>query len=218
MVQAIPKHTSAMKDQVNTIKALRIEEIESAVELVTISFANDPSVQAILAGTTRSQIGVILKKYVEYLIREGMQYGRVDAMKINKHLAAVMIYFPPLNIQRIRLPSLWSLLQAVTFIRLIGINGLKRLINLTQSIKVARPSKAHYYIELGCVAKGQKHKGIGKQMAQHVFNQADLAGCGVYAETFNPGNIPIMQRLGYKITKQQKSNDIPFWSLWREER
>ncbi len=218
MGRTIPKHSPSVREQVKKIQALRIEELAPAVDLVSNSFADDPSVQAILAGTTRSQIRVILKKYVEYLIREGMQYGRVDAMKINKHLAAIMIYFPPLNTKRIRLPSLWSLLQSVTFIRLIGINGLKRLINLTKSIKVARPSKAHYYIELGCVAKEQKHRGLGRKMAQHIFNQADLAGCGVYAETFNPGNIPIMQRLGYKITKQQKSNEIPFWSLWREAR
>jgi hypothetical protein len=216
MVRTIPKHSPSVREQVKKIQALRIEELAPAVDLVSNSFADDPSVQAILAGTTRSQIRVILKKYVEYLIREGMQYGRVDAMKIKKKLVAVMIYFPPQNTKLIRNPSHRSLFQTLTFLRLLGIHGLWRLMKLTKSIRVARPSKAHYYIELGCVAKDQKHKGIGRQMAQHVFNQADLTGSGVYAETFNPSNIPIMQRLGYKISKQHRG--MTFWSLWREAR
>jgi GNAT superfamily N-acetyltransferase len=81
-----------------------------------------------------------------------------------------------------------------------------------------RPTTPHYYIELGCVARGQQHKGIGRQMAQHVFNQAKRSGCGVYAETFNANNLPLLQRLGYKITNHPKSRPLNFWSLWRAPR
>ena len=65
MVQTIPKHIPSVKHQANKIQALRIEELKPAVDLVTNSFSNDPSVHAVLQSASRSQIRVILKQYVD---------------------------------------------------------------------------------------------------------------------------------------------------------
>lgn len=198
------------------IHPLRPAEFDSAVRLLADSYADDPSVGAILPGQSRDQVAPILEVYVRYLLMEGMRLGFVSALKRKNKLAGVVIYFPPEQPKNSHGSWFHSIKAALTLLPLLGIGGFGRLIRLTNALESRRPSLPHYYIELGCVARGQKNKGVGKQLANYIFRLANRDHCGVYAETFNPDNLPIMKRLGYQIQSNHEVNGMPFWSLWHE--
>lgn len=217
MVGAFSEHSLTRKGSATMIHQLHSSELENAVRLVADSYADDPSVRAIIPYESTSQTLHALEVYVRYLLMEGMRCGFVSVLKIKNKLAGVVIYFPPGQPKNSHRSWFNAIRTAVTLIPLLGMGGFRRLIRLTKAIDGKRPNIPHYYIELGCVARRLKHKGVGTILANHIFRLANRDHCGVYAETFNPDNLAIMKRLGYKIQSKNEAHGLPFWSLWHEQ-
>lgn len=202
------------------VRYLTIEEIGSGARLMAEAYQNDPSVPRFIG----SQHGTderlqLLERYFSELLRLGVQYGHVAATDFEGNLAGLIIFYGPGQFPLSHVATVLSGVRLFLKIgRAVGLKTFIRLLRLATRLAEAHPKEPHYYAEIGCVSsKAQKH-GLGKTMTDHIFALADTNKLGVYGETSNENNFPIMKKLGYQVVGETVIDGSMYWSLWRPPR
>jgi ribosomal protein S18 acetylase RimI-like enzyme len=103
-------------------------------------------------------------------------------------------------------------------IRMASFRGLKRLLNLFDTMDKVHPNNKHYYLQVLGVAPEHQGKGIGSAMMQPILERCDREGCGAYLENSKETNIVFYQKQGFVITGEIRvgSEAPPLWQMWRE--
>lgn len=95
--------------------------------------------------------------------------------------------------------------------------SLPRALALQNLIEAHHPAEPHWYLQfVGCVP--ERHgRGLGGAVIRTRLADCDVQGLPAALETATPGNVPIYEALGFRVTGTYQIRNGPgFWSMWRE--
>jgi ribosomal protein S18 acetylase RimI-like enzyme len=77
------------------------------------------------------------------------------------------------------------------------------------------PAWPHFYITAVGVRPDQQGRGLGRRLIQHIhrLSIAHPASEGVALDTQSPRNVPLYERLGYRVTAEQQLGPVPCWFM-----
>src|SRR5262249_47048928 len=79
------------------------------------------------------------------------------------------------------------------------------------------PGEPHYYLAFIGVAPNRQRHGMGTALLQDSLARIDKAGAPAYLENSNPRNLPLYQRLGFRVIKEVRApgGAPPIFAMWR---
>ncbi len=89
-------------------------------------------------------------------------------------------------------------------------------------IESAHPKEPSWYLQAVGTDPAQQGKGWGGVVIRHHLARADAEGVACYLESSKEANIPIYERLGFKVTGELtlptrgKSQGLTIWPMWRD--
>jgi GNAT superfamily N-acetyltransferase len=95
--------------------------------------------------------------------------------------------------------------------------ALPRALALQEKLEAHHPADPHWYLQfVGCVP--ERHGwGLGGAVIRRQLAVCDATGVPAALETATPGNVPIYEALGFRVTGTYDVRGGPiFWSMWRE--
>lgn len=103
-------------------------------------------------------------------------------------------------------------------IRITGLRGLKRMIDLGDVLDKGHPTERHFYLQFIGVDPEHRGKGLGTALMQPVLERCDREGCGAYLENSNEVNTAYYERRGFKIVDEidMAHGAPPLWPMWRD--
>lgn len=104
-----------------------------------------------------------------------------------------------------------------TIIRKVDFVSVPRCVRAMVAMDQAHPKEPHYYLMAVGVDPESQGKGLGSQIINKTLVDCDRIGVPSYLDTSNPRNIPLYERLGFKVIAETRiAKDAPeFWSMWR---
>jgi GNAT superfamily N-acetyltransferase len=79
--------------------------------------------------------------------------------------------------------------------------------------------RPHWYLHLLGVRPEMQGKGLSRAVLRPIFDAADRDRVPVYLETFPEWNVPIYERLGFKLLgRSELPGGLPNWEMCREPR
>lgn len=197
------------------VRKLSTDRLPEAIVLLTNSFLEDPNFLAIYADPRQRR--QVLPMLFDACLKDALAYGSVQTVMEQDELLGVAIWFPPHTLPmkpwrkfRFGLRFLPIILKAPapTF----------RMISFTERLFKLHPASAFWYLEVLGVKQGHQGRGIGSALVRAVTALADQAHTPCYLETMNPGNVPLYERHGFKVTGSQvriTPAGAPAWLMWR---
>jgi GNAT superfamily N-acetyltransferase len=94
--------------------------------------------------------------------------------------------------------------------------SLPRALAMQGLIEKHHPAIPHWYLQfVGCVPE-QHGRGLGGAVIRARLAECDAQGVPAALETATPGNVPIYEALGFRVTGTYDVRGGPkFWSMWR---
>lgn len=119
-------------------------------------------------------------------------------------------------------PSLFSVIQAgaLSLPHHFGLKGAWRAFLLGMHLERTRfdvVKVPHWYLLAVGVTPQQQGQGIGLSLIEKTLNRCDVEGVPCYLEVFEAHLIPLYERLGFRVQRQQQlANGLTLWSLLRQ--
>ena len=105
-------------------------------------------------------------------------------------------------------------------IRVSSLRGLRRFVNVVESVEKVHPRKKHYYLQFVGVDPDHQGRGLGSALLKPVLQKCDREGCGAYLENSKEANLDFYKRHGFAVTDEINPDRgaPPLWLLWRDPR
>jgi ribosomal protein S18 acetylase RimI-like enzyme len=100
--------------------------------------------------------------------------------------------------------------------QLTGVSRLSRGVALAGAMD-DHPSEPHFYLAFVGVAPNRQRRGMGTALLEETLARVDKAGAPAYLENSNPKNLPLYQRLGFRVIKEVRARPEapPLFAMWR---
>lgn len=128
-------------------------------------------------------------------------------------LAAAALWRPP---GHWKTPALAMVASILPLVQTFGL-ALPRALALQEKLEAHHPAAPHWYLQfVGCVP--ERHgRGLGGAVIRRQLAVCDATGVPAALETATPGNVPIYEALGFRVTGTYAIKRGPkFWSMWRD--
>lgn len=119
-------------------------------------------------------------------------------------------------------PSLLSVIKAgaLSLPHHFGVKGAWRaflLGLLLERTRLELVNEPHWYLLAVGVTPRQQGKGIGISLLEESLDRCDADGVPCYLEVFEAHLIPLYEKLGFRVKREQKlPNGLTLWSLLRQ--
>ncbi|MFX0002486.1 MAG: GNAT family N-acetyltransferase [Candidatus Hodarchaeota archaeon] len=192
-------------------------QIKPASETISEAFFHDPLM--IYFFPKQKERKKKLKSMMELLLRIGIKYGVAHATSPN--LEGISIWFPS---NKAKITTMMGLLNGgLSYFLKLGSNAIKRqnrFYNYVSSKhKKLLPSK-YWYLSIIGINPRDQGKGLSRVLLNSMFDQFDEQNLPCILDTNNEKNLPIYERLGFKIIEEYKvpDTDIVNWAMIRNKK
>ncbi|HYO41771.1 MAG TPA: N-acetyltransferase [Candidatus Limnocylindrales bacterium] len=193
-----------------------------AVEVLALSWTDEPAFSHLLRGTPRRRLRV-LGPFLWSGIRSYPDAIEVHGARLDGRLVGVGVRYPPGRWPVTRREELrgwvWGTLGMLPM--LVAFPQARRLIGPMTELQGRHPRhRPHWYLWCMGVHPSFRRRGVASALARFVTAQADAAGVGCYAETF--GNKTEALYRGFGFVVHERLEMIPgapmARTMWREPR
>lgn len=119
---------------------------------------------------------------------------------------------------RFRTPTSRVVASLPRLVRTLGLQGLRRLVQLGE-LERRHPPEPHWYLALLGTHPDHQGRGLGTAVVAPGLAAADHAGVGCYLESSKESNVPYYRRLGFKVIETVDAGGPGgprLWLMWRE--
>ncbi len=183
-----------------------------AAEVLGRAFKDDPLSVAVLRGQPPAErvkhMAALFTAELSVCVRRG---GPLAVTEHDKTLAAAIIYPPgtypvPLHEQvKVVLKTIGG----------AGLYGLGRATGAFGDLAKHHPKDNHYYLQFIGVEPALQGKGMGSSILSRLVQRADYDRVGCYLKNPNSRNVPLYQRFGFQIVREEPVIGVPVWFMWR---
>jgi GNAT superfamily N-acetyltransferase len=106
---------------------------------------------------------------------------------------------------------------------ILGADAFTRLMHIATAVgrfhQRSAPGK-HLYLSFLGVEPSRQGQGLGSSLIRPMLERADADGLPCYLDTFQPRNVPLYQKHGFKITVEEvePNSGVRGWGFLREPR
>lgn len=185
-------------------------EVDSAATLLGDAFADDAPTRALLQD--RSDLAGSRRRLFRALLLGGpVQRGTVDAVRDpdSGEMLGVAIWSGP-DDRGLRTASVPD------YVRAIGIGGLARAMEVSDTLDAHRPAVAHWYLKAIGVAPHAVGGGIGGVLLRHRLGLVDGERLPAYLESSNDRTSALYRRHGFvPLTRLPWPDGAGPTAMWR---
>lgn len=177
------------------VVAVGPEDVEAAAATLTLAFADDPVIRALLPSAR------------DHLTMFG-DLMRVTLSSAAESRSAFMVegggaasaWFPPRLTEearraaRQRAERMEALLSGV-----MSGPGKADVLATLDAVQQAHPHEPHWYLFSIGADPAQQGRGLGSLIMKHVLPLCDAEGMPAYLESSNPRNVPFYERHGFEV-------------------
>jgi ribosomal protein S18 acetylase RimI-like enzyme len=156
-----------------------------------------------------------LRRMFKILFTWGEPYG---ACHVTPNFEAAILWRPP---NEFHIPYWQYVTNGFELLGIFGSNALNVTLAMNQ-IESAHPKPPNYYLQAVGTDPDMQGKGWGGVVIRHQLALADAEGIPCYLESSKDTNIPIYERLGFKVTGEitiparGRSKEVTIWPMWRD--
>jgi ribosomal protein S18 acetylase RimI-like enzyme len=155
------------------------------------------------------------KLLVTHLTQIAQDKGELYTTETNQGLA---VWMPP-GKSELSLPRQLSLAPALASV--VGYHRIPAILRGFAAVQRRHPKEGRaYYLNFLGVDPPVQGKGLGTALMQPVLARCDAQKLGAFLETSNPRNLPLYERVGFRVTEvhQIPHGGPKSWAMYREPR
>jgi ribosomal protein S18 acetylase RimI-like enzyme len=185
---------------------------ELVTDIVTRSFADDPLLNWIVLQDDRraQRIGRLVKTSVELFMPAGETFietgGKGCALWVNPASPSL---------------SLWQTARVTVMLGSVaGYRRLPEMIEFYAQFERLAPSEPAFHLFYLAVLPEARGQGTASALLQPVLQRCDEECIPAYLENSNSANLPLYERLGFRLTRQWRITDTgpSIWCMYRDPR
>ncbi|MFN3590648.1 MAG: GNAT family N-acetyltransferase [Thermaurantiacus sp.] len=97
-----------------------------------------------------------------------------------------------------------------------GVEGPEDAPAFFEEMGAAQPREPHWYLPFIGVDPAAQGRGLGSLLMKAALAEVDAAGLPAYLESTNPRNVPLYERLGFRVVGEiQVGNSPVMHPMWR---
>lgn len=186
---------------------------DSAVELLTAAFENDPGwrhVSGAVGDEHRRCLNVAYR--AAWALYRGFRQPSLGVLS-GARLAGVAL----LNEPEVQFPPPVRTRWAEEIRRAAGSEVLERLLQNGREAMKQRPAQPHLYLSTLAVHPDFQGRGYGRALLErtHALSEKHLGSDGVCLETENPQNVPLYEHFGYRVIGRYQYDQVEGAMLFR---
>ncbi|MEY4879379.1 MAG: putative puromycin N-acetyltransferase [Pseudomonadota bacterium] len=179
------------------VRRATLDDAARISRLFAASFARDPVFHWLARGG-RGRADALQRFFFWVMQERAIPQGETW-MTSDGYAAAAWI--PPFNAAR---PDNWRdeirLLSVI--LSLTGIARLPRGAAMAKAMEHAHPPEPYFYLAFIGVAPRFQGTGLGQGLLEETLARVDAAGTPAFLENSSPRNIPLYERLGFRVTRE----------------
>lgn len=168
--------------------ATRVDR-EAVVDLLSRAFERDPIVNYIVRSDARRASGLRALFRMWFDLRD---VSRGEVMISEGHRGA-MLWMPS---ERVRASLLDRSRVTPDFVRCVGVSRVSAMLQFFSKLEHCHPKEPHVYVQFIGTDPAARGSGLAYAYLQHAIEFADACSRPIYAETSNPGNLPVWAKAG----------------------
>jgi ribosomal protein S18 acetylase RimI-like enzyme len=200
-----------------TIDIVRVREdqIDVAAGVLARAFQLDPPILYVCPDpTSRARaLPSMMKAFVTY----AWMFG--EPLTISEKPEAVALWLPLDDLRET--PERDRLAGVDQIPTILGADAFTRLMHIATAVdrfhQQSAPGK-HLYLSFLGVEPSRQGQGLGSALIRPMLERADAEGLPCYLDTFQPRNVPLYQKHGFKITIEEvePNSGVRGWAFLRE--
>jgi len=198
-------------DQAPIIRNAVPDDLETLVDTLSDSFANDPMFNWVFPQDR------LYPHFFHMLVKD--VYLPRGIVHIEQQGRAAALWLPPEERFKIA-PRLGLANFALKLVREGGLRPVWRVLKQGSVFEKYQPREPHYYLQfIGCRHEHQGH-GIGSALLKKGIRICDERGMPAYLECSNKRNVELYERHGFEVKAQQAVGKYgpTAWFMWRDAR
>ncbi len=202
---------------VRACRALELPDVESAAEVLSQAFINDP-LCAYMLPRTHSRLNTLRKffrAYANVSIQNQHGYGVGDP------LVGIAFWLPPTQEDvSISIRALKLFLPLLFTGYPVGYLRARMIIKQTELMRRKYAAQPHYYLDNLGILPAEHGKGWASLLIRPILEKADTGGVMAYTDTVTQANVPLYEHFGFQVMEKFTVEDtgITVWSLRRPGR
>jgi ribosomal protein S18 acetylase RimI-like enzyme len=199
------------------IARIREDQIDLAAGILARAFHTDPPFVYMLPDPTER--ARVLPPFMRMFVKYAFMFG--DPLTTAEKAEAVALWLPLDDLSDTSERDRQAGIDQIPAI--FGADAFKRLMHIAtiserfhqQSV----PGK-HLYLQFLSVEPSRQGQGLGSALIRAMTERADAEGLQCYLDTFQPRNVPLYQKHGFKITVEEvePNSGVRGWAFLRESR
>ncbi len=179
-------------------------EYREALEVLALSWTDEPAFSYVLGGTPRRRLRV-LRPFLWSGFRSYPAAIEVHGARLDGRLVGVGVRYPPGRWPVTRREEMrgwvWGILGMLPM--LVAFPQARRLLGPMTELQGRHPRHMpHWYLWCMGVHPSFRRRGVASALARFVTVQADAAGVGCYTETFGDGTEALYRGLGFEVRER----------------
>jgi ribosomal protein S18 acetylase RimI-like enzyme len=198
-----------------TVARVRGDQIDVAAGVLALAFHSDPPfVYAVPDAGERARL---MPSFMKTFVTYASMFG--EPLTTAGKPEAVALWLPlddlsdtPERDHQAGVDQIPAILGAEKFARFM------HFANLAGRFHQRTAPGKHLYLQFLGVEPGRQGQGLGSALIRSMLNRADDEGLQSYLETFQPRNVPLYQKHGFKIMIEEvePNSGIRGWAFLRE--
>jgi GNAT superfamily N-acetyltransferase len=200
------------------IARVRDDQIEVAAAVLARAFHYDPPIVYILPDA--AERARLLPSFMKTFVTYASMFGEPLTTPADKP-EAVALWLPlddlnetPERDRQAGVDRIPAIFGAATFER------FTRFVKFTERFHQQTAPGKHLYLQFIGVEPSRQGQGLGSALVGPMLERADREGSVSYLETFQPRNVPLYQKHGFKIAIEEVEpySGIRGWAFLRQPR
>jgi ribosomal protein S18 acetylase RimI-like enzyme len=196
---------------------IRVDQIETAAGILARAFHLDPPIVYTLPDV--AERARVLPSFMKTFVTYAALFG--DPLTTGEKPEAIALWLPlddlsdtPERDHQAGVDQIPTILGAEAFARLMRIARVSERFH-----QHSAPGK-HLYLQFLGVEPSRQGHGLGSALIRKMTERADAEGLRCYLDTFQPRNVPLYKKHGFKITIEEVEpySGVRGWGFLREPR
>lgn len=199
-------------------KIVRVGEsqIDAAADILARAFHDDPPmVYAIPDTAERARLlPALMKRFVTYASMFGEPLTTGDKPEAIALWLPLVEFDTPEQDRQAGMDQIPQILGAENFARLMHIA------NIAERFHKAAAPGTHLYLQFLGVEPSRQGQGLGSALIRPMLERADAQRLRCYLETFQPRNVPLYQKHGFRVVIEEVEphSGLRGWAFLRDPR